>query len=102
MGHRNQFILDVNQSLDDHQFFHSSGDLNGTGIVKYWRALDALLQKFDKYKISLRPVSQAERDQIRKKKEQEELQQHYHPKNRARGHGGHCQFHNKSFSKNRY
>ena len=64
---RNNFILDVNEEMKQDASYRMQGCLSGHGKVCFWRAVDKIIEKFDRYEISLRPISAAERENIRKK-----------------------------------
>ena len=64
------FILDVNHSMQGLSYYTSNNKLLGHGKVKFWREVDKVIEKFDRYEISLRPLSAAE-----KEREQQKIQQ---------------------------
>ena len=70
---KGHFITDLTHELCDQIYYQRNDDLNGHGRVKFWRALDQIIQSFDQYEISLRPISTKEKE-LRKKKQQQEEQ----------------------------
>ena len=50
---RNNFILDVAEEMQQDSNYTIQGRLTGHGKVKFWRAVNKILEKFDRYEISL-------------------------------------------------
>ena len=59
---RGHFITKIDAELHEDYYFHPNLDLTGHGRVKIWRVIDSVICKFDKYEISLRPLSATERE----------------------------------------
>ena len=72
---RNHFILKLDNFLEEIPYFTSNNDLTGTGKVKFWRSINKVVEGFDKYEVSLRPISQAEKELMEKRKAEREQQQ---------------------------
>ena len=63
---RGHFLLDINNELLGLSTFTVNGQLSGYGKVKFWRAVDKMLERFDCYEILMRPMSSLEKEQARR------------------------------------
>ena len=74
-AHRNNYIICINARMDETHYFTSHGDLSGHGKVKFWRSLDRAIEQFNKHEVSLRPISNKEK-QERQQCQQQRQEEH--------------------------
>ena len=77
---RGHFVADITHELCDQIYYQRNDDFNGHGRVKFWHVLDNIIQKFNKYEMSLRPISTKEKEERKMKQLEEER---LHKKNQA-------------------
>ena len=66
------FILDVNTEMQGLSSFTINRQLSRYGKVKFWREVDKIIGKYDRYEISLRPLSLAEKEKQKRKLQQQQ------------------------------
>ena len=74
-GRKNHFWLKLSPFMADQANFTAGGELSAHGKVKFWHSIDKVVEEFDKYEISLRPVSEAERELMEQKKAEKEAKE---------------------------
>ena len=54
-GRSGYFIIDLDQAMDDSNFFDLENKLNSYGCSHFWNELDKVIEKFEKREVSLKP-----------------------------------------------